>query len=112
MLKPAPHVVCFSPECSVLILSERWGGDWHRRIAFALEQDQPVRALLLIHVEPFAVVAAHALALDDQRPANRAPLAGFLAQLAAVALGPALDPKHGRHLRNDSERRANRTEEA
>ena len=61
---------------------------------------EPVRALLLIEVEPLAVVAAHALALDDLRPADRAPLAGLLADLAGVALGPALDPEHRRQLRD------------
>src|SRR6476469_9145336 len=42
-------------------------------------QDDPVRALLLIEIEPLAVVAAHAFGLHDPRPANRSPFAGALA---------------------------------
>ena len=77
------------------------GGGRDEHVALAPEDD-PVRALLLIQVEPLAVVAAHALALDDLRPADRAPLARLLADLAGVALGPALDRKTVRFERMPS----------
>ena len=69
-----------------------------------------MRALLLVEVEPLAVVAAHALARDDLRAANRAPLAGLLADLAGLAFRPALDPEHGQ-VRDDAEHRADRAQE-
>ncbi len=50
--------------------------------AFAPDDD-PVRALLLVHIETLAVVAAHAFGHDDLRALDRAPLAGFLTQLAS-----------------------------
>src|SRR6266550_2867845 len=62
---------------------------------FALScKDQPMRALLLVHVETLAVVAPDALARNDFRPANGSPLALLFADLAGVAFRPALDPKH------------------
>src|SRR5690242_162147 len=67
--------------------------------------DDPVRALLLVPIEPLAVVAADALGLDDLRTVDRAPVAGLLAQLARVALGPSLYAED-RHLREQAERRA------
>src|SRR6266851_5881172 len=91
------------PRAWLIERRNRYGG-----VAFALEQDQPVRALFLVQVEPLAVVAAHAFALDDLRSPDRAPLARLLADPAALALGPALDPKHRRHLRDDPERGADR----
>ena len=54
-----------------------------------------MRALLLIHIEAFTVVAAHTLTGYDPGPANRSPLALLLADLAAVAFGPAFNPEHG-----------------
>ena len=60
---------------------------------FILFEDQPVRALVLVHVEAFAIVASDAFARDDFRPTNRSPLTGFFADLARVAFGPAFDPK-------------------
>src|SRR6185503_5518042 len=86
------------------------GGRRDERVPLA-PQDDPVRALLLVHVEPLAVVAPHALALHDPRPADGTPLAGLLTNLAAVALGPPLDPEH-RQVRQDPEHRADRAEEA
>src|SRR5262245_33062337 len=85
------------------------GGRSGRLVGF-LQNDDPVRALLLIHVEALAVVAADALALDDLWPLDRAPLTRLLADLAVVALGPALDLKNGQ-VREDAEKRADRTEE-
>src|SRR5262249_62365771 len=81
----------------------------YERVALA-PQDDPVRALLLIEVQTLAVVAADAFALHDLRAADRAPLAGFLADLAGLALAPALDAEHGQR-RQDAERRADRAEE-
>src|SRR6187399_2179069 len=59
------------------------------------DQDQVVGTLLLVVIQPLAVVAAYALALDDLRPLDRPPLAGFLADAAGVALRPALDAEDG-----------------
>src|SRR5262249_9213899 len=81
-----------------------------KRVSLA-PQDDPVGALLLIEVEPLAVVAADALALHDLRSANGAPLAGLLADLAGPAFAPSLDAEH-RERRQDAERRADRAEEA
>ena len=67
-------------------------------------QDAPVRALLLVRIQPLAVVAADALGHQDLRPLNRAPLAGLLAQPAGAALGPPLDLEDG-EVRDDAERR-------
>ena len=58
----------------------------------------PVHALLLVRVDTLAVVAAHALGPHDLRPADGAPLAGALADLAALALRPALDAEERRDL--------------
>src|SRR5262245_20622942 len=69
-----------------------------------------MRALLLIEVKSLAVVAADALALHDLRPANRAPLAGLLADLARSALAPSLDAEDGER-RQDAQRRPDRAEE-
>src|SRR5262245_30158400 len=74
------------------------------------DDDQVVRALLLVGVEPLAVVAADAFALDDLRPLNRAPLAGLLADAAGLALRPALDLED-RQVRQHAERRPQRTQE-
>src|SRR5207253_10200609 len=86
-----------------------------RRVAgehFALlADDDPVRALLLVHVEALAVVAAHAFRRDDLRSANRAPLAGLLANLARLTFRPALDAEHGQ-VRQQTEKRADGTQEA
>src|SRR5262245_26504199 len=79
-------------------------------VALAAQND-PVRAFLLIHVEPLAVVAPHALSLDDFRTSNRAPFARLLADLARLAFGPALDAEDG-EVRDDAECRADRAEEA
>src|SRR5262249_40860739 len=76
-------------------------GRRHCRVALSLVEDQPVWALLLIHVEALAIVAPHAFARDDLRPADGAPLARLLANLAGLALGPPLDPEHGQ-VRDDS----------
>ena len=70
-----------------------------------------MRALLLVHVEALAVVTPHAFARDDLRPPNRAPLARLLADLAALALGPALDAED-RQVREDAQRRADGAEKA
>src|SRR5258708_23689404 len=82
----------------------------HERIALAPEDDR-VRALLLMEVEPLAVVAANAFGLQDLRPLDRAPLARLLADLARVALGTALDAEDG-EVRHDPEHRADGAEEA
>ena len=70
-----------------------------------------MRAFLLIEVEPLAVVATHAFALDNLRTADRAPFARLLADLARVALGPPFDPKH-RQVRDQPQRRADGTAKA
>src|SRR5262245_1592613 len=77
-------------------------------LAFAPDDD-PMRALLLVHVETLAVVAAHAFGHDDLRALDGAPLAGLLAQLAGIALGPALDAED-RDLRQQPQRCPERTE--
>src|SRR5579862_1438826 len=76
------------------------------------QQNDPVRALLLIEVKPLAVVAPHALALDDLGSPNRTPLARLLADLAGAAFLPAFDAEHRRHLRDDAERGADGAEKA
>ena len=73
--------------------------------------EYPVRALLLVHVEPLAVVTPHAFGHDDLRPLDRAPLAGLLAELAAVAFRPALDAED-RQLREQPQRGAEGTQES
>src|ERR1051326_5847609 len=73
-------------------------------------QDDPVRALLLIEIEPLAVVAPHALAPDDSRSLDRAPLARLLADPARVAFAPSLDAEDRRRLREDAERGADGTQ--
>src|SRR5881396_3310592 len=70
-----------------------------------------MRTLLLIHVQPFAVVTADALTLDDYRPANGSPLALLLADLAGLAFRPAFDPEH-REVRKQAKKRADRTEKS
>src|SRR5437870_6066591 len=75
-----------------------------------LLDNQPVRALLLVHVEALAIVASDALTRDDFGSANRTPLAGFLADLTRIAFRPTLDPKNSQ-VREQSKKRANRTEE-
>src|SRR5262249_5681249 len=74
-----------------------------------MEHD-PVDALLLVHVEALAIVAANSLGLDDFRSLDRAPLTRPLADLARLALGPALDRTKRRHGRNDAECRADRAQ--
>ena len=56
--------------------------------------DEPVRAPVLIRVEPFAVVTADALADENLWPVDGAPLAGLLAKLAGLTLAPPFDAKH------------------
>src|SRR6185503_12187005 len=80
----------------------------HGRAGLALQLEQPVWAALLVVVEDLAVVAAHALGLDDLALADRAPFAGLLAQRALAALRPALDLEHGGDARHETERRAER----
>jgi radical SAM superfamily enzyme YgiQ (UPF0313 family) len=72
--------------------------------------DEVMRAPGLIVVQPLAVVAADALRQHDLRAADRAPLAGLLADAAGVALGPALDAEHGQ-LRQHAEKRADGAQE-
>src|SRR5262245_11160531 len=60
-----------------------------------LLDDQPVRALLLIHVQALAIIASDTLARDDLRASNRSPLALLLADLARITFRPTLDPKNG-----------------
>src|ERR1044072_8950549 len=74
------------------------------------DDDQVVRTLLRVLVQPLAVVAADALGEDDVGPAHGAPLARFLADPAVLALAPALDAEHGQ-LRDDAEERADRAQE-
>src|SRR5262245_63239333 len=89
----------------------RLGGLRGRKQLVALAaQNDPVRAFLLIQVEPLAVVAPHAFGLDDFRTSNRAPFACLFADLARLAFGPALDAEDG-EVRDDAERRADRAEE-
>src|SRR5687767_7858019 len=57
-----------SPSCD---LNLRHGRLAREEVALAADDD-PVRALLLVHVEALAVVAAHALRHDDLRPFDRA----------------------------------------
>ena len=64
-----------------------------------------MHALLLVLVEPLAVVAANALGDQDLRSLDRSPLAGLLTQLAGLALGPPLDLEDG-EVRDDSQRGA------
>src|SRR5882762_8700608 len=78
------------PRSSADVRRARDGGSDEDLVA-ATSEDDPMRAFLLVEVEPLAVVAAHAFALDDLRSANRPPLARLLANLARLALGPALD---------------------
>src|SRR3970040_187949 len=66
-----------------------------------------MRASLSVVVEDLAIVAAHAFGHDDLALADRAPLAGFLAQRALTALRPALDLEHGER-RDQPERGAER----
>src|SRR5688572_33280366 len=61
---------------------------------------------LLVGMEPLAVVAADAFALDDLRPLNRAPLARLLADTAGLAFRPAFVPKNVR-FGKPAERAAN-----
>src|SRR5690349_14219043 len=75
------------------------------------DDDQVMRTLLRIRIQPLAVVAAHALGHDDLGPLDRPPLARLLADAAGLALRPSLDAEDG-DLRQDSEERAERTEEA
>jgi len=70
-----------------------------------------VRALLLVQVKAFAIVAPYAFRFHDLRAADRSPFAGFLADLAAVTFRPALDAKD-RQVGNDAERRSDRAEKA
>src|SRR5687768_3062128 len=74
-------------------------------------KDDPMRALLLIHVEALAVVAAHAFRHDDFRPFDRTPLTRLLAQLARVAFRPALDAEN-REFGEEPQGRTERTQEA
>src|SRR6185436_807849 len=67
-------------------------------------QNDPVRALLLIEVEPLAVVASDTFARDHVRTSYGAQLARLLADLAGLALGAAVDPEH-RQVRQNSQRR-------
>src|SRR6266404_1342556 len=96
------------PDCRAVWrrLDARRRGD--ERLGVLPPQDDPMRAFLLVEIEPLAVVAAHALGDQDLRAADRVPLARLLADLARLALGPALDPKH-RQVRQQSERRTDRT---
>src|SRR5690242_18254775 len=87
------------------------GSGPERRAGFPLQLEQPMRAALLVVVEDLAVVAAHALGLQDLPLTDRAPLAGLLAQSALAALGPAFDRLDRRDLRDEAERRAERAEE-
>src|SRR6266542_1957625 len=92
---------------AVFVLTD---GRRHEQLAALASQNDPVRALLLIEVEPLAVVATDALAGDDFRSANRAPFARLLADLARLALGPAFDPEVVQ-VRQHTERRSDGTEE-
>src|SRR5262245_60026358 len=87
------------------------GAGRHGRAGLALQLEQPMRATLLVVVEDLAVVAPHALGLQDLPLADRAPFAGLLAKRALAALGPALDRQHRRRLRNQAECCAERAEE-
>src|SRR5439155_26770033 len=89
-----------------------WSCWHHRRTRLEVASppdDDPVRALLLVQIEPLAVIAAHALRLDNPGALNGAPLAGLLADLARLAFRPALDPKH-RQVRQQAEERADRAQ--
>src|SRR5690606_27511627 len=81
------------------------------RIAAPLRVEQPVRAACAIAVEPFTIVAAHALGHENPALPDRAPLARVLAHLTAAALGPPRDAEHGER-REQPERRADRAQEA
>src|SRR5690606_11202415 len=81
------------------------------RAAPAFRVEQPMRAAVAVVVELLAVVAAHALGDDDLAVANRAPFTRVLAHLALAAFGPSFDSE-GRQRRQQTERRAERTEEA
>ena len=66
-----------------------------------------MRALLRIRVEPFAIVASHALAGDDLRTPDSSPFTGLLADLARIALGPPLDSED-RQVGKQTQERTNR----
>ena len=74
----------------------------------AFELEQPMGAAALVVVEDFAVVAAHAFRLDDLALANRAPLAGLLAEGALAAFRPAFDLEYRGGARDEAERCAER----
>src|SRR5262245_4086951 len=92
------------PHRAAALLGRGAGG--HRRAGLALQLEQPVWAALLVVVEDLAVVAAHALGFQDLPLADGAPLAGLLAERALAALGPTFDGPEGRHLRDETQRRA------
>src|SRR5262245_16897498 len=77
---------------------------------FLLFDDQPVRTLLFVHVEAFAIVTSDTFAYYDLRPANRSPLARLFANLAGITFGPTLDSKNSQ-VREQSEKSADRAEE-
>src|SRR6187399_637062 len=75
------------------------------------QEDQPVRAFLLVHVEAFAIVTAHAFACDDFRAANCSPFTLLLADRAGIAFRPPFDPKYGQ-CGEQSQERANRAQKS
>src|SRR5262245_45565230 len=92
--------------------SGRWRGcRAARQDLFLANDDQVVRTLVRVLIQPLAVVAAYALGEDDLRAADCAPLAGFLADPAVRALAPALDAEDSQ-FRQHAEERADRAQEA
>src|SRR5687767_5195931 len=77
----------------------------------SIREDAPVRALLLIVVESFAVIAAHAFGHQNPRTVDGAPFTRFLTDAARVALGPALDAEDGQ-VGKQPERGAHGAEES
>src|SRR5690348_11054780 len=75
-----------------------------------LPDDDPVRTLLGVGVESFAIVTPYAFRRDDFRPSNGSPLARLLTDFAGVALGPSLDAEDGQ-IREQPEKGADRTQE-
>ena len=56
--------------------------------ALFLLDDQPVRALLFVHVETLAVIASNALAGHDFRSTDRPPLTRLFTALHVLRPGP------------------------
>ena len=65
------------------------------RLGLPASENNPVRTLLRVQIESFAVIAAYAFSHQNVWALNRSPFAGLLTNLTVVAFGPTLDPKNG-----------------